>query len=67
MTRVLHGEPRYYLEWIRKSWIEEENPERALVFLTEPAEYLRLLAPEYKKVEASMDEQFWSSRYAKLP
>jgi len=57
----------YYLEWIRKSWIEEENPERALVFLTEPAEYLRLLAPEYKKVEASMDEQFWSSRYAKLP
>lgn len=57
----------YYLEWIRSSWIEEENPEKVVQFLTEPAEYLRSLTPAYKLVESQMDEQFWNSRYAKLP
>ena len=53
----------YYLEWIRKEWLADENPERAAMMLSNPEYTLRLLAPEFKKVEANMEKIFWSSRY----
>jgi hypothetical protein len=55
----------YYLEWMRDEWMAEENPGLAAVALVNPREMLRILAPEYKKLEADMEQSFWSSRYAK--
>ena len=55
----------YYLEWIRKEWLADENPERAAMMLFNPERALRLLAPEFKKVEANMEKIFWNSRYEK--
>ncbi|MFQ5676843.1 MAG: hypothetical protein ACE5G1_13180 [bacterium] len=48
----------YYLEWMRQEWLEEENPEQLaqLLFFTPTA--LRQLAPEFKKVEAEMEDIF---------
>lgn len=53
----------YYLEWIRKEWIAEENPMKTLTMLTNPAGFLKMIAPEYKKVEREMEELFWRSKY----
>ncbi|MEO8294183.1 MAG: hypothetical protein ABI613_01630 [Gemmatimonadota bacterium] len=55
----------YYLEWMREEWLKEENPERSAIALGDPARALRMLAPEYKKLEPRMDAAFWRSRYAK--
>jgi hypothetical protein len=55
----------YYLEWIRDEWLAEEDRGHAMemMFCTEAA--LVRLAPEFKKVEADMEDAFWGSRYAK--
>ncbi|MEP7326644.1 MAG: hypothetical protein ABI836_11890, partial [Gemmatimonadota bacterium] len=55
----------YYLEWMREEWLKEENPERSVLAFRDPAAALRMLAPEYKKLEPRMDDAFWRSRYAK--
>lgn len=55
----------YYLEWIREEWLHEENPERSAIAIRDPARALRMLAPEYKKLEPTMNDAFWKSRYAK--
>jgi hypothetical protein len=55
----------YYLEWMREEWLKEEDLGRSMITLTDPARALRLLAPEYKKLEPEMDRAFWGSRYAK--
>jgi hypothetical protein len=55
----------YYLEWMRESWLKEKNLGQARLMLTNPAKFLRQMAPEYKKVESGLDEIFWRSRYAK--
>jgi hypothetical protein len=55
----------YYLEWIRKEWIEEENPWLLAEMFLAPERALRRLAPEFKRVESDMEESFWRSRYAK--
>ena len=56
---------RYYLEWMRQEWLEEESPERLaqMIFSTKTA--LKKLAPDYKKVEPGMEDLFWRSQYAK--
>ncbi|HKQ56500.1 MAG TPA: hypothetical protein VJY35_01415 [Candidatus Eisenbacteria bacterium] len=54
----------YYLEWMRDAWLAEENPQRAAMMLAQPAEALRVLAPEFKAQEAGMERTFWGSRYA---
>ena len=54
----------YYLEWMRDSWLAEENGERAARLFLSPAASLREMAPEYKKVELEMERAFWGSRYA---
>ena len=55
----------YYLEWIRKEWIEEENPMLLAQIFLSPDQALRRLAPQFKKVEKKMEYCFWKSRYAK--
>jgi len=55
----------YYLEWIRKEWIEEQNPLLLAQMFLDPGNALKRLAPEFKRVEQSMEDCFWRSRYAK--
>lgn len=55
----------YYLEWIRKEWIEEENQFFLAEMFLAPERTLRRLAPEFKRVEAQLEDSFWRSRYAK--
>jgi hypothetical protein len=55
----------YYLEWIRKEWIEEQNPLLLAQMFLDPENALKRLAPEFKRVEPNMEDCFWRSRYAK--
>jgi hypothetical protein len=55
----------YYLEWLRESWMKEKNLARARLMFTNPAKFLKKMAPEYKKIEPQMEDVFWRSRYAK--
>jgi hypothetical protein len=55
----------YYLEWMREEWLAEEDAAHARALLLEPQVVLRELAPRFKRVEASMESLFWSSRYEK--
>jgi hypothetical protein len=55
----------YYLEWIRKEWMKEKNEELLVKMFFDPIGSLKRLAPEYKLIEPSLEENFWSSRYAK--
>lgn len=53
----------YYLEWMRNEWLAEENPGKVYQMLFNPQQYYKDLAPQFKKVEAEMEETFWSSKY----
>lgn len=55
----------YYLEWIRKEWIEEENQLLLAQMFLAPDQALRRMASEFKAIEPRMEELFWRSRYAK--
>jgi len=55
----------YYLEWMRESWMKEKNLRMARLMFTNPAKFLKKMAPEYKKIESRMEDTFWRSRYAK--
>jgi hypothetical protein len=55
----------YYLEWMRREWMAEQNPVRAALLLLDPAGALRAMAPEYKRLEPGMEAVFWNSRYAR--
>lgn len=53
----------YYLEWMRREWIAEEDPRAARRLLLDPAAMLRALAPAFKRQEPMMEQAFWKSRY----
>ncbi len=55
----------YYLEWIRKEWIEEENPYLLAEMFINPRAALKRLAIDFKRMEAEMEDHFWRSRYAR--
>jgi hypothetical protein len=55
----------YYLEWMRKEWLAEQNPIAALRLFADSARMLRELAPAYKRVEPEIEQIFWRSRYAR--
>lgn len=55
----------YYFEWMRQEWIAEENPAYLAQMFIDPDGALRRMAPAYKRVESSMEDCFWGSRYAK--
>lgn len=54
----------YYLEWMREDWKAERNPEMAMMILMQPEQAMRVLAPQYKRIESEMEAYFWKSRYA---
>jgi len=54
----------YYLEWMRREWIREENPFAAVRMIATPEKMLRELAPAYKRIEPDIERIFWESRYA---
>ncbi len=54
----------YYLEWMRKEWMAEEDPLKAALMFRYPALALSYLAPKFKELEPDMEAHFWSSRYA---
>ena len=53
----------YYIEWMRESWLNEENRSKVLTLLTQPSKYLRNMAPLYKKAEPHMESIFWNSKF----
>ncbi|HUI30000.1 MAG TPA: hypothetical protein VLX91_07275 [Candidatus Acidoferrales bacterium] len=53
----------YYLEWIRKEWIAEENPNMTMMMFANPSQYLKVLAPQFKRIEPQMEKDFWRSKY----
>jgi hypothetical protein len=53
----------YYLEWMRNEWLVEENADKVYEMLFNPKQYYKDLAPQFKKIEAEMEETFWSSKY----
>ena len=53
----------YYLEWMRNEWLAEENPAKVYQMFFNPKQFFKDLAPQFKKVEAEMEESFWSSKY----
>jgi hypothetical protein len=54
----------YYLEWIRDSWLRQEDPLALAELLLDPARALRRLAPEFSHSEHAIEAQFWRSKYA---
>jgi hypothetical protein len=55
----------YYLEWMREPWLAEESPWRARALLEHPERALKDLAPAFKRVEPSIENMFWRSRYVR--
>lgn len=55
----------YYLEWIRPNWLAEESLKKTLMMFTDPASFLKEMAPEFKKIESQMEELFWRSKYVR--
>ena len=55
----------YYIEWMRREWIAEENPMKINDLIFNPGKYFRDLSPVYKNIESTMENTFWSSRYVK--
>jgi len=54
----------YYLEWVREQWLATEDPVRAATMGARPREALRAMAPEYKRIEAEFERNFWGNRHA---
>ncbi len=55
----------YYLEWMRREWLAEENLALAAQILFDPAGAVRTLAPAFKRQEPELERLFWSSRYVR--
>ncbi|RPI75164.1 MAG: hypothetical protein EHM47_03360 [Ignavibacteriales bacterium] len=53
----------YYLEWMREEWLAEENPLKVYQMFYNPKQFFKDIAPQFKKIEAEMEETFWSSKY----
>ena len=54
----------YYLEWMRREWLTEEDPGQLARLFLDPRGSLRRMAPAFKRQEATMESAFWGSRYA---
>jgi hypothetical protein len=50
---------------MREEWLSEEDPQMALLAVSDPAAALRRLAPAYKAQEGRLEQQFWASRFRK--
>jgi hypothetical protein len=54
----------YYLEWMRRDWLAEQDPLAAAALLADPAAAMRTLAPRFARLEPTMEREFWGSRHA---
>ncbi|MDI7268774.1 MAG: hypothetical protein QME96_12345 [Myxococcota bacterium] len=54
----------YYYEWIRESWLEDQDPVAAERFLRDPAAALRELAPLWIEMAPAADAIFEESRFS---
>ncbi len=52
----------YYHEWPRYEWLEQQALWKILMLKYFPGLYFRWLAPQYKKIEDSLDYVFWNSK-----
>ncbi|HMP99243.1 MAG TPA: hypothetical protein PKC24_05630 [Cyclobacteriaceae bacterium] len=52
----------YYLEWMRENWLKEKNIMKLRQMVYQPNAYLKSEAAEFKKYEATMEQEFWNSR-----
>lgn len=57
----------YYYEWMRPEWADDQNLALAATALADPAALLRHLAPGFKRIESTIEEGFWSSRFGRQP
>ncbi len=55
----------YYLEWIRDEWVKEQNFKKLNLMVSKPTQYLKEIAPAFKRLEPLMEESFWNSKYVK--
>jgi len=55
----------YYIEWMRETWLAEENLKKASIMFGFPRLFLRTAAVDFKKIEPIMEDNFWRSRYVK--
>jgi hypothetical protein len=55
----------YYLEWMRETWVKEENFKNAALLFGFPKKFMKMSAPDFKKIEPSIESEFWNSRYVK--
>lgn len=53
----------YYIEWMRKEWMKEENPAMVYRMFFNTRQYFKDIAPQFKEIESEMEESFWSSKY----
>lgn len=55
----------YYIEWMRESWLEEEDLKKAALMFGFPKLFMKVAAPQFKEIESSMEEDFWRSKYVR--
>jgi hypothetical protein len=55
----------YYIEWMRETWLAQENFKKASIMFEFPRLFMRMTAADFKKVEPTMEDNFWRSRYVK--
>jgi hypothetical protein len=55
----------YYLEWMREGWLAEENFMKVSLLFGAPKLFMRVAAPDFAKIENTMEDNFWNSRYVK--
>ena len=56
----------YYLEWIRRAWLEGKNLKKLKGLLNNDRSVWAELAQEYKTVESEMESVFWNSKYSDI-
>jgi hypothetical protein len=57
----------YYYEWMRREWMQEEDPAMLALVVQRPEEALRRLALPWKAREARAEDTFWNSRFGGAP
>ncbi|MDF1695319.1 MAG: hypothetical protein P1U56_05780 [Saprospiraceae bacterium] len=56
----------YYLEWMRKSWLEGKDTEKLNKLLFNDSDSWKEMAIEFKEMEHEMESTFWNSKYSRV-
>jgi hypothetical protein len=57
------GADGYYLEWMRREWLQHTDADRLRAMLLGRDAEWRALTKEYKAMEEEMDAVFWNSQW----